>query len=246
MPRRTGTVGAVTMKKEKLTEHILLEHTSAFVHLEFGIPYSVASSAVLNGGLIQADHILNLKVDKNYETKNKTLALPDITLAEYCAARNWQGATVGMMTAASMESLRMARATEQGADVIVLVTSGLSNPRRAGDPAEYRQLGESMPESGTINTICLTTAKLTPAALVEAVAIATEAKVAALQDLEIVSAVSNTPATGTGTDAIAVASGDRPPQIKYSGKHVLFGEILARLVIEAVTSSVNRAVNAGF
>jgi adenosylcobinamide hydrolase len=60
-----------------------------------------------------------------------------------------------------------------------------------------------------------------------------------LQTLDIRSPVSSQPATGTGTDSIAIAADSKAKKIQYFGKHVVFGEILARLVIEAVISSIN-------
>ena len=75
--------------------------------------------------------------------------------------------------------------------------------------------------------------------MIEAVITATEAKTAALQNLGIKSPASGTPATGTGTDAIAVACGHGSIKVQYCGKHVIFGEILAKLVIEALTSSLH-------
>ncbi len=148
-----------------------------------------------------------------------------------------------MMTAASMDSLRVTKKREQGVDIIVLVTSGLSNPRRAGDHAEHRMMGAVSQDFGTINIIGLTSATLTQPALVEALMIATEAKAAALQSLGIKSSISSGIATGTGTDAMAMVSGQGETTVQYCGKHVLFGEILANLVIEAVTSSITRELN---
>jgi adenosylcobinamide amidohydrolase len=144
-----------------------------------------------------------------------------------------------MMTAASMQSFRLVQATEQGVAIFVLVTTGLSNVRRAGDFAEHRQIGIPPDEVGTINMICLTSAQMTPAAMVEAVITATEAKTAVLQNLGVQSPISDAPATGTGTDAIAIAGSRGAKKIQFCGKHVIFGEILANLVIEAVTSSIS-------
>jgi len=81
-------------------------------------------------------------------------------------------------------------------------------------------------------------AQLTDAASIEAILIITEAKAAALQDAKIISPISNKIATGTGTDSVAVVSGHGPETISYCGKHVLFGEILGRLVMETVASSI--------
>jgi len=220
-------------------EHISIDHSQNHLHLEFDRPHQVISSAVLNGGLVLADHILNMKVSKSLEESAGSLPSPENTLSEYCQNHNWRGTVVGMMTAASMGSFRFAKKREQGVDIAVLVTSGVSNLRRAGDHAEYRIMGESSQEIGTINIIVLTSATLTQPALVEAMMIATEAKAAALQSLGVKSAISPGIATGTGTDSMAIVNGQEEPTIQYCGKHVLFGEVLANLVIEAVTSSIN-------
>jgi adenosylcobinamide amidohydrolase len=228
------------MKKyqENLTTGVRLEHTARHIHVRFDRPTQVVSSAVLNGGAVQANHILNLNVADQYREERHIQQPPDRTLAQYCRNRCWAGTTVGLMTAASMDSFRMARATEQGVEIFVLVTAGLSNARRAGDWAEYRKIGNPQCQAGTINIICLTTAVLTQAAMIEAVITATEAKAAALQNLGIKSPASGTPATGTGTDAVAVACGHGSTIVQYCGKHVIFGEILAKLVIEALTSAL--------
>lgn len=223
---------------EKLTEKILVEQTLNHLHIQFGPPYQVLSSAALSGGFADASHILNLKVEKGSSALNSAFKSPDVELADYCEKQGWQGTTVGMMTAASMNSCRMVKAAQQGVDVIVLVTTGLSNVRRAGDYAEHRQIMPAASDVGTINIICLTSMGMVPAAMIEAVMTVTEAKTAALQNLGIKSPVSNEPATGTGTDAIAIAADPTAEKIKYCGKHVLFGELLARLVIDAVTSSI--------
>jgi adenosylcobinamide amidohydrolase len=227
-----------TMHPERLTAKIILEQTPDHLHVQFDTGYRVLSSAVLNGGFVEASHILNLKVAKQAAVSIPSFKPPAVELSGYCQKQGWQGIAVGMMTAASMDSCRMVKTAHQGVDVIVLVTAGLSNARRAGDYAEYREIGTPQYLAGTINIICLTTAVLTPAAMIEAVITATEAKSAALQNLGIKSPASKAPATGTGTDAIVIAGGHGPISVKYCGKHVIFGEILAKLVIEAVSSSI--------
>ncbi|KKK63524.1 hypothetical protein LCGC14_2993410, partial [marine sediment metagenome] len=209
------------MKDRRLTSHASLDHAQNHIHVEFCTPHQVISSAVLNGGIVQASHLVNLGVPKRLAS----LEPPEVTLAKYCADAGWSGTIVGMMTAASMDSFRMARESVQNVDVVVLVTSGLSNPRRVGDRAEHRKMATQSEEIGTINIIAMTSTILTGPAMVEALMIVTEAKSAALQEAGIRSPVSNKIATGTGTDAIAVVSGLGPETVRYCGKHVLFGEI---------------------
>lgn len=68
---------------------------------------------------------------------------------------------------------------------------------------------------------------------------ATEAKSAALQDLDIRSSYSPAlnPATGTGTDNILVVQGDGPV-VEATGGHTKMGELLAKAVYEGVTEAV--------
>ncbi len=218
----------------RLTKYTSLNQTPNHVHVEFSIPHQVMSSAILNGGLNYADHIVNLKVPKCLTAPSS----PQLTLTKYCEDANWNGNSVGMMTAASMDSFRMAKESAQDIDIIVLVTSGLSNPRRVGDRAEHRIMAAESEEIGTINIIVITSAILTGAAMVEALLIVTEAKSAALQEARIMSPVSNKIATGTGTDSVAVVSGHGPATVSYCGKHVLFGEMLGRMVTDMVASSI--------
>ena len=75
--------------------------------------------------------------------------------------------------------------------------------------------------------------------MTEAIITVTEAKSVVLQDLGIKDPHSGAPATGTGTDAVAIANGFGPVEIAFCGKHVLFGEMLASTVIEAIKSSLN-------
>jgi adenosylcobinamide amidohydrolase len=219
---------------QTLTNQVRYEQTDNHIHVEFSSPHRVISSAVLNGGLIEASHILNLKVPKHSEAPEA----PITTLTKYCTNAGWDGTAVAMMTAASMGSFRLMQESVQGITVAILVTSGLSNPRRTGDRAEYRQMISQPEEAGTINIIAMTSAHLTDAAMVEALLMVTEAKTAALQDIGILSPVSHRIATGTGTDSVAVVSGHGPESVAYCGKHVLFGEVLGRLTTEAVAASI--------
>ncbi|WP_305909966.1 adenosylcobinamide amidohydrolase [Methylomarinum sp. Ch1-1] len=217
-----------------LTKQISYQHTPRHLRLNFNRPHLSLSSAVLNGGLISANGFVNLKVDQSPDSTES----PAQTLARYCQQQAWQGTTVGMMTAASMSSLRIAKKRHQNIDIVVMVTSGLSNPRRAGDKAEYQLMSTAEYEIGTINMLALTSATLTEAAMAEALMMATEAKTVVLHAHEIKSSISNAIATGTGTDSCAIVSAYDGQPVTYCGKHVMFGEILAQLVIEALSASI--------
>jgi len=211
-----------------------LQFNDDHIHLAFSSPQRVISSAILNGGLMKAEHIVNRKVPKH----SSSCEASEKSLSDYAKAQGWQGHVVGMMTAASMSSLRIEQACVEGMNITVLVTTGISNARRAGDKADIQELSGSTDEVGTINLILIFSAQLTDTAMVEAMMIATEGKAAALQNVKILSPLSGLLATGTGTDAIAVVSGNGSQKIKFCGKHVLLGEWIGRLVIKAVTRSL--------
>ena len=221
-----------------------IQHTPDYVHVAFAHPHRVLSSAVLNGGFVQADHIVNLKVPKNLPDGD-ALGSPADCIARHCRNRGLSGSCVGMMTAANMDSMRIARYRDQDVEITVIVTAGISNLRRAGDKADYCEQLAKIPEPGTVNTIVISNVAMTGAGMVEATMIAAEAKAAAMQDLALLSPVSKAVATGTGTDAIAVACAQCDVKVTYAGKHTRFGELLAKSVIESTTTSVIHAGDQG-
>lgn len=212
----------------------LIETTNRHVHLDLTGDWNVLSSAVLGGGLVRAKHLLNLYVDGSRADE-----APEHTLARYSRERGWNGGVVGMMTAASMDSLAVEHLEHDGVHVLAAVTSGLSNAKRIGEQAEWPHFACVAPEAHTINILVLTTAELTGAALAESLIMITEAKVAVLQDLQVPSTTGAWLATGTGTDAVAVCSRVGGIPVRYVGKHVLMGELLGGLVIRALTRSLH-------
>ena len=172
---------------------------------------------------------------------------------------------IGLLTAASMKTFSNASRSYQGIHVDVIVTAGLSNSRAAGADADWFVLCEDEESSeddtadaksnenangdddgkhpikpGTINTVVITNADLTPAALVEAYAMAIEAKCRACVDHSV--GCAKTPsdaAQGTGTDCcVLISSSDGKRRVKHAGKHTLFAEMVGQAVYEATSESI--------
>jgi adenosylcobinamide amidohydrolase len=219
-----------------------LKQTPAHIWVGFSAEHPVLSSAVYNGGACAASNILIMKVAENFKGKKQIAQTPENTLAEYCRQLRLGGTTVGMMTSATMDSFRRVTRLSQGVEISVMVTAGTSNACCAGDRAAWRKFQINDNPTGTINIIIITNATLSDAAMVESVMVVTEAKTVAMRKLGIKSMVSGAMATGTGTDAIAVVNGIGPEAIHYCGKHVLFGEMLASAVIEAITGSLSNRI----
>jgi adenosylcobinamide amidohydrolase len=155
-------------------------------------------------------------------------------------------ATLG--TAANMRYAVTKEASFRDLVVVAVCTGGVeANGGRAGDPAavferdgKYEKVSSEDPVfHGTINTMLFIGRELTPGAMVNAVMTATEAKTAALQELDINSRYSNGLATGTGTDQIGVAARlETGIPLTSSGKHTVLGELIGKTVCGAVKATL--------
>lgn len=151
-------------------------------------------------------------------------------------------ATMG--TAANMHAAGMAHERFRDLEVVAVVTAGVeTNAGRAGDPAAYHEEDGRYvhaPHAGTIVTMLCISRELRPGALVEAVTMATEAKTATLQELNVPSCYSDGLATGTGTDQIAIAARLDGAPLTGAGKHTRLGELIARSVQTALREALAR------
>ncbi len=143
--------------------------------------------------------------------------------------------TALMFTGVDMDNLSIQRQAFREMTVYALVTAGArSNALRAAkDTGAYY-------EPGTINILVMSNMQLTARAMTRAIVAATEAKTAALEDLDIRS--SYTPeahkATGTGTDNVIVVQGTGTV-IDNTGGHTKMGELISRAVYRGVREALN-------
>lgn len=141
-----------------------------------------------------------------------------------------------LFTGADMGNLAVKTARFREMEVFALVTAGVeSNAMRMSvDEGLFY-------EPGTINIVLLTNMRLTPRAMTRAILTATEAKTAAMQDLDVRSSVNpaGVQATGTGTDEVLVVEG-RGRKIDGAGGHCKLGELIAKAVYDGVREAVLR------
>ncbi len=154
----------------------------------------VCSSAVLGGGIGPRAWILNAQVPGGYPRLD-----PDRHLAEIAAAEGLTGPGAGLMTAADVA----AYTTGHDGGVTATVTAGLGVRGWAAAPETDRPRTPHRP--GTVNIVVTVPVALSDAALVNAVATATEAKVQALLDAGL-------DCSGTPTDAVCVAAPEPEPE----------------------------------
>jgi iron complex transport system ATP-binding protein len=193
-------------------------------------PLQVLSSAAVGGGLVTARNIVNMHVDDRYDGGD-----PAEDLTAFAARLGVGNPFVGLMTAAYTEYARAAVETYAGGPaakltVAAVVSVGLSNTTCAGVSAPA---GPRASAPGTINAILVTDALLTPAAMVNAVITATEAKTMALAEWDVRTADGH-PASGTSTDAVVVACTGRGAGLSYAGPATPAGWLIARTVRTAV------------
>ena len=151
--------------------------------------------------------------------------------------------SAGISTAAQMENVSVKTESYKQITVCAVVTGGVEvNGGRAGDPAGWDELSESPAQSsahGTINIMLFINTDLTEGALTRALVTCTEAKTAALQELQAPSRYSSGLATGSGTDGTIIAA-DSSSDIclKDAGKHCKLGELIGKAVKSAVTEAL--------
>ncbi|MCC8476294.1 adenosylcobinamide amidohydrolase [Streptomyces globisporus] len=185
----------------------------------------VCSSAVLGGGIGPRSWILNAQVPGGYPRLD-----PDRHLAEIAAAEGLTGPGAGLMTAADVAAYTTAR----DGGVTATVTAGLGVRGWAAAPGDDRAPSF---RPGTVNIVVTLPAALSDAALVNAVATATEAKVQALLDAGL-------DCSGTPTDAVCVAApepgadGGEP----FAGPRSTWGARIARAVHSAVLAGARPAL----
>lgn len=184
------------------------------------------SSALLGGGVGERRWVLNAQVPPGYRRLD-----PAAHLSRLAADAGMSGPGVGLMTAASVGD--RCWAADEGVEA--LVTAGIGVRGWAADPTPGRP---GPAPAGTINIVVSVPVPLSDAALVNAVATATEAKVQALRDAGV-------DASGTPTDAVCVAA-PRPEEGRaaepFAGPRSTWGARIARAVHRSTRRACERAV----
>jgi adenosylcobinamide hydrolase len=208
-----------TMILSQLEQATVRQEQDALI-LSFPRPVPILSWAVLNGGFCHARYVVNHHVESN---DVGFAADPEGWLTRQVQRLQLEGEAVVMATGVNMSALTQVSLSGGGSKVICFTTVGLGNALSVGDSALFQEHQVLSPH--TINMILLVHPGLRQEAMVEAVQIATEGRVRALYENGIKSCRSGLPATGTGTDCVAVVSlGDGVE--RYCGKHTKLGELI--------------------
>jgi len=185
----------------------------------------------VRGGLVDAEHVAWLEV------RDRELRPPvDATelLCERLRERRLENA-IGLLTSRNVSTYRDVTRGSGGIRARCIATVGLGNALRAGDPPGVSG------RIGTINLLLHVDVPLSDVALLEASAIVTEAKAAAMLEAGIASRRSNRPATGTGTDCTVVTCKlpeARKQGASYAGKHTQIGSVIGEAALQAIHDGI--------
>jgi adenosylcobinamide amidohydrolase len=210
-----------------------IEHDDRFVMLHFDYPLRVLSSAPYNGGSRRAGSIVNLKAETGEVLENS----PEELITAFLRIHGLREDSVGLLTSAAMAYAQFVVLQEKGIIILAVVTAGISNALNIAERSVTDFTGEDRTGHGTINIIAVTNCCLLDESMVSSLITVTEAKTAALLDLEVKSVATGTQATGTGTDTVVIVSG-KGTNIRYTGGHTLFGQLLGEAVYRGVEESL--------
>ena len=203
-------------------------------------PRNVMSWAILNGGVrTHASHIINHHIDPRTHDPD-----PRRTLRQAASRIGIKGSFVGMLTGADIRRFSMACAVHNELQAYVISTAGCGNLASVGETGNYVERESPPVTAGTINIIVALNYAFTHEAMLEAMAIVTEAKVRAIYELGLKSVATGESATGTGTDCIALATGhDR--RYVFCGKHTKWGELVGKASLDSLRDSLRQADSNG-
>jgi adenosylcobinamide amidohydrolase len=194
---------------------------------------NVVSSAIYNGGCRKVQAILNIQVPEGYS--DRQLHKDPMHLVTTSSRKiGVHGNYLAMITAAKIANMSHVAKTEGNVAVNVVATAGASHGESAGEPINAEQT------PGTINIIVVIHGNPTDSCLVAVFVTATEAKTAALNDLDIRSRYSGDAATGTITDSLSVATTNIGPAIELGGPASKLGQLVASCVRQAVKEAVKK------
>lgn len=205
---------------------IVIHEKPEVLHVQSSALLTTLSSSFFGGGFRRVRHILNANVPENYRSDN-----PSADMRAIAAGCDVGEPFVGLLTAVPLRKARASFLEHAGVRAGALITAGVGNATCAGVSLPY----ESTP--GTINIIVLLDAKLTRAAMLNAVVTVTEAKSAVLYEMKVCTP-DGAPATGTSTDTVTIAMTGAGPTLPYAGPATVMGWLIAKTVRQALQQSL--------
>ncbi len=190
------------------------------------------SSAFYNGGTKQIKAVLNVGVPEGYN--DRSLHLDPLALITSSAAKlGFTKDYLAMVTAAKISNYSLVSKKADTFSVNVAVTAGCKHGESSGEEMDVQEIS-----GGTINIIVLIDGKPTESCMVASIITATEAKSAALRDLDVRSLYTGDSATGSITDSVTVVSTNQGKTISYGGPASKLGKLVGYCTRKAVSEAL--------
>ena len=202
-------------------------------------PLTTISSAIHNGGYTKTKVIANTQVTDEYGDINLHDD-PETFIVKTYKKLGINDEFVGMVTYARVKDFQLESKKDSEAAVTVIATAGCTHAESAGETIEFKKI------EGTINIVVLIDGNPIDSCLAGIMITATEAKTAALRELDLRSRWSGTEATGTITDAMVVAKTGQGPTIVYGGPASALGQMVGYCTRKAVKECVAKAKVGGY
>lgn len=227
------------LKQTKIGNGIKLIEEENILAVVSEKPLTTIGSAIHNGGYTKTKVIVNTQVTDEYGNINLHNDPESFIINNY-KKLGLDEEFVGMITYAIVKEHELFAKKDKEAAVTVIATAGCTHAESAGEKIEFK------PIEGTINIIVIIEGNPTDSCLASTIITATEAKTAALRELDLRSKWSGDEATGTITDAIVVAKTAKGPTIVYGGPASPLGQMIGCCTRKAVKEAVTKAKVGGF
>lgn len=203
-------------------------------------PLSTVSSAIHNGGGLKTTKIIiNSQVTDEYGDRHLHDD-PTRFVLESFKKLGFNEGFVGMVTYANVADFALVSKTDGDIAVSVVATAGCTHSESAGEKIAVQKI------EGTINIIVVIDGNPVESCLVSTLITATEAKTAALRELDLRSRYSGNEATGTITDAMVVAETGKGAPILYGGPASKLGQLVGYCTRKAVKDAVMNSKIGGY
>ena len=201
---------------------LTLEVDASYLYLGSKRALDVITTAPLGGELTTTSGFFSLPAPPMLD-----YAEPTRPISAAAESLGIDGPMVGFMTAVHLQGARVSVERAGAIAVLALATVGVTNASRPGEEVVEGYA------PGTINTVVVIDARLSRGALHEALALTAEAKALAIYEGGARTRA-GLPATGTSTDAYAVACTGAGAELPYAGPVTEVGFLVGRAVRSVV------------
>jgi iron complex transport system ATP-binding protein len=202
--------------------------------LQSAYPLKTMSSAVVGAGFGWFTTFVNRHVSKDYDYRDSKSEMEKYLLSKGYTPSE----TVAMMTAANLTDGVFEEIEMEDFSVVIAVTAGVGNAVDISNCEEH----DFVLECGTINIWVFVNGTLPDEAFIQGIMTATEAKVKALQTMNVLDPVTKTIATGTSTDSMLIAATQQGTCLPYAGPITPLGKAIGMGVYRCVVKAVERYI----